>query len=320
MLKEVGAVWKRRGYGTNVGRGLKGGRLTHCAFADDITLVSRSWSSLKKMITAIKEALARRGLNLHPSKCKVQTNNTAWTQRGDIDIEEGFSVEILPYDEGLVVLGTLLHLTDPTGREIRNRVAAGWKSFWSMSRLLTNRKVSLTQRLKVFDGSVANSVLWCTESWTPREEELRLLETTRRAMLRRMAAVRRCIDETWLDWIQRATHTALAAAERAGVRCWKFTHFMRKWLWAGHVARRPSCSWLIKITEWRDSSWQRTVDGLAERPRRPSKRRWMRFEDRLRQYTDALGGETWMKKAQDREAWTEQAVFFATDSLADVLR
>ena len=46
VLEEVSPVWQRRGYGTNVGKMLCGKRLTHIAFADDQTLVARSWTSL----------------------------------------------------------------------------------------------------------------------------------------------------------------------------------------------------------------------------------------------------------------------------------
>ena len=35
VLDDVLPVWRKRGYGTNVGMTLQGQRLTHCAFADD---------------------------------------------------------------------------------------------------------------------------------------------------------------------------------------------------------------------------------------------------------------------------------------------
>ena len=71
VLKEASAIWRRRGYGTNVGQEIGGSRLTHVAFADDQTLLSRSWLSMKRMILSLKTALAHRGLSLHPLKCQV---------------------------------------------------------------------------------------------------------------------------------------------------------------------------------------------------------------------------------------------------------
>eukprot|EP00959_Pyramimonas_sp_CCMP1952_P044984 939741-Pyramimonas_sp.AAC.1 len=44
ILDEASCVWQRRGYGTIVGQALNGRRLTHVAFADDVTLTSRTWT------------------------------------------------------------------------------------------------------------------------------------------------------------------------------------------------------------------------------------------------------------------------------------
>jgi hypothetical protein len=73
-LKQVEVVWQRRGYGTPVGQQLRGKRLTHVAFADDMTLLASSWLQLKRMVSTLRDALETRGLKLHPTKCKAQTN------------------------------------------------------------------------------------------------------------------------------------------------------------------------------------------------------------------------------------------------------
>lgn len=84
VLEEVRGLWKRRGYGTNVGASIRGERLTHVAFADDMTLVTTTWASMKRMLSMLRNALAQRGLALHPSKFKLQTNKSEWQPRGDV--------------------------------------------------------------------------------------------------------------------------------------------------------------------------------------------------------------------------------------------
>ena len=80
---------------------------------------------MKRMLSMLRETLGRRGLKLHPSKCKLQTNDVGWHQRGEIVIEDGFSVEVLGVDSNLTLLGTVLSLKDVTRHEITNRIAAG---------------------------------------------------------------------------------------------------------------------------------------------------------------------------------------------------
>ena len=130
VLSEVSSTWNRRGYGTLVGQSINGKCLTHVAFADDQTLIARSWISMKRMILMLRDALAKVGLDLHPTKCKVQTNRTEFTRRGAVVLTEGFSIEILEPGEHLELLGTSVSLEDPTGQEVENRIACVLCKTW----------------------------------------------------------------------------------------------------------------------------------------------------------------------------------------------
>ena len=265
------------------------------------------------MVSMLWAALQIRGLSLHPSKCKAQTNIVGWQRRGQIPTEEGFSIEVLPEGEGLKILGTVLTLRDATPTEMQNRLAVGWKMFWAMKRILVNRKISLRKRLKLFDSTVGSCVLWCAQSWTPRVEELRALEAGQRAMLRRMLGPSRAEGEPWVDWIRRVTRKVVALAAECNVRRWTVAHAMAKWSWAGHVARRPVSTWLWNATVWRDSEWNLLASDLgAARPLRPWRRRWMKWEDALRRYCAAQGINSWKVLASDREAWKNHTGVFAS--------
>ena len=312
-LEEVGAVWRRRGYGTNVGQDVRGDRLTHIAFADDVTLVARTWLSMKRMLIMIRDALSRRGLSLHPSKCKVQTNKGDCNIRGMTTIQDNFTVEVLEQDASLELLGTALNLLDVTREEVNNRMAAAWRLFWSLKSMLLNRNVSVRRRLHLFDTTVGSCATWCSESWTPRSDELRQLEVARRAMLRKIVACKRRAEESWVDWMVRATHAAVRVASQASVRDWRQYHWSRKWAWAGHVARSSADRWLYKITAWRDWEWQELCNSIGvDRQLRPSRRRWMRWEDSIRSFAKSLGWIGWMEQAHDRETWTSYGEDFCS--------
>jgi hypothetical protein len=178
--------------------------------------------------------------------------------------------------------------------------------------LLQNQKVSVNLRLRLFDKTVGSCVCWCCESWTPRASELQSLESARRSMLRKIVGTRRGTDEEWLDWIRRATRKAIECATRAGVRDWATLHSERKWQWAGHVARQGAQTWTYRVTTWRDSAWQELCDELGvARERRPSKRRWMKWEASVRDFCRDSGRPPWTELSQDREAWKTLALDFA---------
>ena len=181
-----------------------------------------------------------------------------------------------------------------------------------MKRLLINRNVSINRRLKLFESTVSKCVLWCTESWSPRAEELRELDVARNGMLRRLVGCLRGADEEWLDWLRRTTRKARGWAEKAGLVDWSCAHFRQKWRWAGHVARRSATTWLYRVSTWRDAYWQTLVTDLGtSRPLRPSTRRWMKWEDVLRRYCMSEGLGQWTEYAADRDMWTLRADVFA---------
>ena len=93
------------------------------------------------MIALLRSALLKRGLKLHPSKCKAQTNVMRCTLRGQVLVDDSFAVEILPEGTSLRILGADLELHDVSSAAIQNRVDSAWRWFWSMKRMLQNHKI-----------------------------------------------------------------------------------------------------------------------------------------------------------------------------------
>ena len=132
-----------------------------------------------------------------------------------------------------------------------------------------------------------------------------------RAMLRRIVGTGRADTEDYLSWIIRTTRKAEALALAGGVRDWVQAHCRAKWLWAGHVARRPTVMWVWRVTTWRDSEWQALVsESGLDRPLRPSRRRWMKWEDPLRRFCAQESSGSWPSAASVRDAWAERATSF----------
>ena len=161
-------------------------------------------------------------------------------------------------------------------------------------------------------------MLWCTESWTPKVEEMRVLNVARRSMLRRIVGARRASEEDYLEWIQRATRKAERLATAAGVRNWVEAHRAAKWSWAGHVARRPATTWVWRVSSWRDSEWQAlAMEVGSTRPLRPSRRRWMKWEYDLHRFCSVRRHGCWMTFARRRDNWANAIDDFLQWSTAE---
>jgi len=137
-------------------------------------------------------------------------------------------------------------------------------------------------------------------------------------MIRRIVMCGRLEGEMWTEWLKRATDRARQRAREAGLKEWPPEHFRRKWRWAGRIASSQGTEWTRKTTEWRDSAWQEAMDDMGSfRPRRPTNRRWMRFEDTLRRFCKEKGHGDWYAIAGNSAAWqnlTDDFVCWATDA------
>ena len=182
------------------------------------------------MILELRERLAAYGLKLHPTKCKVQTNCVN-PKRSDAELDHGFVVNVLDEGEGIKVLGTFFCVDAQITKEIRHRIRAAWAKFNQMRRLLLHKGASLQKRLKLFAATVGSCLLWCAESWTPRQDEVQALKTTQDKMLRSMTGINRRPDDVFC-WIQRAARRARCLASAQGVRFWDASHAELEWKWA----------------------------------------------------------------------------------------
>ena len=201
-------------------------------------------------------------------------------------------------------MSTQWTLHSRTSAELRARIGAAWAKFHSLWPLLGKRDGNLSQKLRVFDASVTQTVLWCSESWLLTVKEKRLLVTTQNRMLRRIAGPGRRPEEPWVDWIRRSTRAARKHAEHAGIRFWLDSHLKAKWCWAGHVARMQPARLACRSLKWRDSAWWKTeVQGFPTslRMHRPHRTRWFRWEDDLKRYASDSGWESWQTVAQQRD-------------------
>jgi hypothetical protein len=273
-------------------------------------LFAANRAQLLSMIRDVRHELAKHGLNLNMDKCLIQTNMPGVTV-APIKVD-GTEIPMVCASKGFKILGTQYTLVGRCSAEIRARIKMAWGKFHQLWPLLGKRDGNLNKRLRLFDASVTQTVLWCCESWLITQAEKRLLKTTLHGMLRRIAGPRRRPLEDWLDWMKRSTRQAVGAARKHGIRLWHEAHLRAKWNWAGHVVRMSADRLARRAVEWRDSSWQATEMLVSEslRIRRPARTHWFRWEDELRRYAAHSALQPWQTVAKQKEEWAENLKAF----------
>ena len=262
------------------------------------------------MVRDFCDALEKIGLRVNDDKCVVQCSRAR--TYGDSQLIVGSrTLPIVRREDGFRILGTTLSLDGKTDIEFQNRMRAAWGKFHGMWPLLGKRDTSVRKRLRLFNSTVSRTALWCSESWALTVDEKQQLRTTQREMLRRIAGPRRVPEESYVDWIQRATPVAENRAREAGVPGWLDMHLEAKWAWAAKVVNMEDSRLARRVVLWRDSEWWREQDHNARtsRPVRKLGGLQRRWEDDLRKFCRDRYGEQWQHLAK-RNDWSERLPVF----------
>ena len=87
--------------------------------------------------------------------------------------------------------------------ELNHRISLAWGSFHKHRRVLTNKNVSISLRLKLFDAVVSSTFLFALHTLPLTGSQLQKLDTVQRRMFRSMVGWVRIDDESWRDTMSR---------------------------------------------------------------------------------------------------------------------
>ena len=279
--------------------------LQNLRFADDVLLVGTSLKQIELMLNDLAVESVQAGLEIHQGKTKVLSNVTkrrGYNRKASIDIM-GSAVEVLPINKYTEYLGRVLTFSDFHDSEIDSRIAKAWRKFYYFRSELCCKDYPLKNRMKLFNGVVTPTALYCSASWTMTYERAHKLQTAQRRMLRMMCQTPRKLTETWVDWIQRATEQVTRLMRTFGVESWVVLQRQRKWRWAGIVARLADGRWTKLSLTWQPQHAKRRVG-------RPC----ARWSDDLVKFVsgyDGQDGVDWYLFAQDEETWNSMERLFS---------
>ena len=243
--------------------------LTNLRFADDILLVGRSLHQIKQMIADVAAEGAKVGLELHPSKTKILHNNMGYGSRVQEARIAGMVIEVLDPTSSTMYLGRALTLTDMHNVELNHRLKKAWAKFGVYKQELTDRRVPLGLRMKLFHSVVTPTILYGSGSWVMTGTRENALRSTQMKMLRAVLGrgrIKKQPDEeveTWVEWIQRVTHEARLAMKEHKVPDWIEEQRKRLQAWRQKLDSMSKDRWATKVLNWSPEGYRSRGRPLA---------------------------------------------------------
>ena len=304
--------------------------LTNLRFADDVMLVARSLDELRNMLEDLRIASKERGLEMHPGKTKIMTNqgDKRVAQCSKVPLGDGSNIDVLKKDAASKYLGRLVSFSNRHEVEVDNRIKQAWKKFHVQKHILCNRSFSLKKRVQLLDITVKPTILYGAGTWALTANMCAKLRKTQRQMLRSIfqkgrqkvgkemnsdtgssnsiAQELECEEyEPWHVWIKRATREIEDCISKWSLEDWVSGYRRAVFHWAGHVARRTDGRWSQLLLDWiPEGGKHQGGAGQGRRQGRP-KLRWSDLLDDYFRDEHNLESGAWRIIAMDRESWAQ---------------
>ena len=181
-------------------------------------------------------------------------------------------------------LGQQINMTHNHMDEVKRRTRAGWCAFGKLNDIMRSKMPTCLKR-KVFNQCVLPAMTYGAETWSLTKRMEQKLITAQHSMERCMLGFTKR-DRKTVAWVRSQTEVTDII----------HTIKMKKWHWAGHLARSTDNRWTKNVTEWRP--W------LGSRHQGRQKVRW---RDEIASFI----GIRWMATANDRKLWCQLGEAFA---------
>lgn len=207
--------------------------LTDLDYADDICLITQSFTDMKILLSALTSAATETGLKINTNKTKSMsinsTSNTRFTI-GNIDIE---NVNEFTY------LGSVISVDSGADADIVNKIKKAQRAFGQLKSIWDTRQLSTQTKLKLFNSNVKPVLLYGCETWRVTKTSTKRLQTFINRCLRRILKI------FWPDTIRNTDLLHITNQPEVHIEIRK-----RKWGWIGHTLRQPNEDIARIALEW----------------------------------------------------------------------
>lgn len=280
-----------------------GCRLTNLRFADDMLILACNPSELEDMLNILDIELEAFGLQLHHGKSKVLTNTV--TELKTIFVHDN-AVEVLAPEEAHVYLGSAIaggtcyrhqHIID-------RRIKLAHAAFAKHRHALTNKGVSITLRMKLFDSVVTQTVQYGLSVIPLSKSDAIRLDRVQRKLVKTMCGWTRRAEETWQETGHRMKIKYNRALSLSCFGSWSECVLLRQWKIAGQAVHLNQSRWPEMLIRWNPSTHMN-----AKRIRGRPVARW---DDYIQKFCQTQRSQTehWTHTAKHAEWWNAKSNHF----------
>ena len=193
-------------------------------YADDVVILGTDFDNLKVVLERISEVAAKVGLRVNTSKTKAFSTNVADFGRSlELDGNKIDTVEKFKY------LGSVILPNGQGKEEVLIRIDNARSAFLQLKSVLWSRaEISLKTKVRIYETAIRPILLYGSETWPVRVEDIRKLETFDHWCLRTILRIR------WRDHV--SNHTVRQRC--CGITVLSSCIRQRRLRWFGHVLRK----------------------------------------------------------------------------------
>jgi hypothetical protein len=169
----------------NQGGSIYNRTLQYLAYAGDVNLVSRSALMLSEAFKQLECESKNAGLTINESKTKYMINS-----RNKVRFQNVRSLNVGSHKfervDKFKYLGSLVTENSENSTEIKIRIAAGNRCYFSLIKLLKSRAVARNTKVRMYRTIIRPVVTYGSETWYLTANDNRSLRTWERKMLRKI--------------------------------------------------------------------------------------------------------------------------------------
>lgn len=209
------------------------GRLEDLDYADDICLLTHTFSDMQSKLSLVQEIASYAGLKINIGKTKVMRINVNNEQILYVNGQALAEVESFCY------LGSILDKSGGSKADISSRINKARQAFGQLKRVWNSSYLSIQTKLRIFNSNVKSTLLYGCETWNAATRDMQSVQVFVNKCLRKILQIYwpRTItnNQLWLETQQQPIQIEIRK---------------RKWSWIGHTLRKQITDIARQAIDW----------------------------------------------------------------------